>query len=120
MHAPDPHDRAVRGRALETADRTDTDVDPPAGRAGFHGALIGFALVTAAMTVVGLIGDLSLGGAIGLGVFVGVWGGVGFGAMLGATMCLARADDARIAAEKTGASGQIPVEVARRTSVASG
>jgi hypothetical protein len=48
----------------------------------------------------GYAAGAGMGGSIGLGVFVGAWGGVGFGGMLGATMCVARADDERIAAEK--------------------
>jgi hypothetical protein len=87
------------------------DVDPPAGRAAFHGAVIGFVLVAAGMTWLGVAAGVGLGGAIGLGAFVGAWGGVGFGGMLGATLCITRADDARIAAEQERRKLPMPASV---------
>lgn len=75
-------------------------IDPPAGRAGLRGAALGFALLTFGVTVLGLLEGASFGGALGMGVFVGVFGGWGVGGYLGASLCLSIAqvrasDDAR-------------------------
>ncbi len=58
------------------------------------GAASGFAIVTVAITVAGTLGGIQPGSAFGLGVFVGIWGGGGFGFMMGAILFLARHTDA--------------------------
>jgi hypothetical protein len=54
------------------------------------GGLIGFALMAAAVFVLGIASGTGTGGAIGIGLFCGFWGGLGFGGMLGATVALVR------------------------------
>lgn len=58
---------------------------PNVGRAAVQGGLIGFTVVAALITTL----VASVGGgpaAIGVGVFVGFFGGIGFGAMLAASV----------------------------------
>lgn len=72
--------------------------EPRVGRAAVRGALLGFVLVAIGSTWMAYAGSADFGGAIGVGVFVGIWGGCGSGGMMGATMCLTRAE-AREAAQ---------------------
>ncbi|MDQ3978368.1 MAG: hypothetical protein M3314_02290, partial [Actinomycetota bacterium] len=90
--------RHVWARRDDLADPTSQALaagsDPPVGRAALRGAAIGFCLVAVAVTVsINHWSDAGLGAALGMGLFVGVWGGCGFGGMLGATLCLAHADE---------------------------
>ncbi|HEY8543945.1 MAG TPA: hypothetical protein VIL36_02815 [Acidimicrobiales bacterium] len=65
--------------------------DPPrVGRGAVIGYLVGFTVLTAAITVAGTLGGLGWQAALGLGAFVGMWGGGGFGFMLGGTLPFAR------------------------------
>jgi hypothetical protein len=52
--------------------------------------MVGFLVVATAITVGGCIGGLGFAPALGLGCFVGVWGGGGSGFMMGGTLPLAR------------------------------
>jgi hypothetical protein len=67
--------------------------EPPVGRAAARGALLGFLLVGLGVTWMAYSGGADVGGAVGVGVFVGIWGGCGFGGMMGATLCVARAEE---------------------------
>ena len=67
--------------------------EPPVGRAAARGALLGFVLVGMGVTWMTYAGGADFGGAVGVGVFVGIWGGCGFGGMMGATLCVARAEE---------------------------
>lgn len=67
---------------------------PNVGRAAMIGATSGFAALSAGVTVAGILGGLEPGSAFGFGVWVGFWGGGGFGFMLGATLAIARHTDA--------------------------
>jgi hypothetical protein len=49
--------------------------------------------MTIAVTVLGASGGASIGGALGMGFFCGIWGGLGFGCMMGATAAVARCQD---------------------------
>lgn len=60
------------------------------GRAAVRGALIGFPIAVIFMTAIGLAFSMQWESAIGMGLFVGIWGGLGFGAMMGATRSLAK------------------------------
>jgi alkyl hydroperoxide reductase subunit AhpC len=64
--------------------------EPNLGRSAVRGYGIGFLVTTVAITVTGTLGGLGFGPSLGLGAFVGVWGGGGFGFMLGGTLPLAR------------------------------
>jgi hypothetical protein len=69
--------------------------EPNAARAGLVGYAIGFAVTCTLIATGGTLGGLGFATSLGLGVFVGIWGGGGFGFMLGAIIPLARADEAR-------------------------
>jgi hypothetical protein len=58
----------------------------PVLRAGIRAGALGFFLVAALYTTVGVIAGLGIGGGLGVGVFVGIWGGVGWGAMAGTSL----------------------------------
>ena len=57
------------------------------------GALIGFVLVTPAFALLGFAMGAGGAGAVAIGLFVGVWGGCGWGGMMAASLSLSRADD---------------------------
>lgn len=65
------------------------------GRNAAIGATVGLLVVTAGITVAGTVGGIGLGESLGPGAFVGVFGGAGFGFMMGATIPFARRLDAR-------------------------
>jgi hypothetical protein len=72
---------------------------PPPGearawRSAAIGAAIGFTVAALAITVIGTLAGIGAGGAFGLAVFVGAFGGVGFGFMMGGMASLARELDA--------------------------
>ena len=73
-------------------DISDTDLataleeDARVGRAAAQGAVVGLIGISALVTLAGvLLCGLSWASAVGLGVFVGMWGGLGFGFMFGAS-----------------------------------
>jgi hypothetical protein len=79
-------------------DATSSDAAMPnVGRTAVIGYLVGFVAVTVAITVAGTLGGLGFGASLGLGAFVGIWGGGGFGFMMGGTVPLARHLDAQSA-----------------------
>ena len=60
---------------------------PDRVRAGaIWGALTGFVVMGGLATGLGVFFDLPLWAAAGMGAFVAIWSGCGFGAMLGATV----------------------------------
>ena len=85
-------------RSDDTVDEEPAIVaEPNVGRSAMVGYVVGFFVVSIAMTVLGMVLGLSLGAALGLGAFVGIWGGGGFGFMMGGTVPLARYLDAQSA-----------------------
>jgi hypothetical protein len=70
---------------------------PNLGRTAMIGYVVGFIAATAVITVGGTLAGLGLGASLGLGAFVGIWGGGGFGFMMGGTVPLARHLDAQSA-----------------------
>ena len=70
------------------------DQEPDTGRWGLIGYAIGFTVACVGITIAGSLGGLGFGPSLGLGAFVGIWGGGGFGFMLGATIPVARHFDA--------------------------
>ncbi|MGQ0618047.1 MAG: hypothetical protein ACT4PW_13835 [Acidimicrobiia bacterium] len=64
--------------------------EPNIGRSAMVGYVVGFLIVAVAITVAGTLGGLGFGPSLGLGIFVGIWGGGGFGFMMGGTIPLAR------------------------------
>ncbi len=67
------------------------------GRAALVGAAIGFVTMATAATAVGLIGGLPPREAVGIGTFAAVWGGPGFGALVGAISAITRNERAALA-----------------------
>jgi hypothetical protein len=64
--------------------------EPNVGRSAVTWAIVGFVVATAAITVAGTLSGLGAGGSFALGAFAGIWGGLGFGFMMGGTIPLAR------------------------------
>lgn len=64
--------------------------DPEFLRPAVIGAVTGFAVVTMMVTIGGAVSGIEPGAAFGLGVFTGMWGGTGFGFLMGATLPFAR------------------------------
>lgn len=60
--------------------------EPKIGRAALRGAAVGFTAVAALVGLMGVLCGLEAGSAAGLAVYVAFFGGVGFGAMLGASL----------------------------------
>lgn len=54
------------------------------------GAAVGFAITAVVILVVGTLAGIGAGGALGLGLFVGGFGGVGFGFMMGGMASFAK------------------------------
>ena len=81
-------DSLRRGQA-EAEDR----LPPLPGRGAVRGAVIGFVSVAVAVTLLATWTGYGLSEATVMGLFVGSWGGCGFGAMLGGTISFIRAED---------------------------
>jgi hypothetical protein len=63
------------------------------GHAILIGSLIGFVTVATVVVLIGLLAGWDARNAIGIGAFAGIWGGPGFGGMMGATLAGSRAHD---------------------------
>lgn len=63
-----------------------------------RGALLGFVCVAAGVAVLASSSGSDLPSAVLMGLFVGSWGGCGFGAMLGGTVAFVRAEERERAA----------------------
>jgi len=62
------------------------------GRAVLRGSLIGFVMVASVALVIALLAGFGTTSALGVSAFAGMWGGPGFGGMLGATLAANRAE----------------------------
>jgi hypothetical protein len=60
------------------------------GRGAAIGAAIGFVAFSAFAAGVGLFAGMDMAPAAGVGAFVGIWGGPGFGAMMGGIFAVTR------------------------------
>ena len=80
-----PQLQVVKGIA-DTEASTRIDDEPDVVHSRLLGYIVGFLAVAVAITVAGTLGGLGFGASLGLGVFVGIWGGGGFGFMMGATV----------------------------------
>lgn len=68
---------------LESESRVEGPVDGPTiARVVLAGTVTGFVVVAGLVAAAALSAGSSVAAAIGLGVFAGLWGGPGFGAML--------------------------------------
>ncbi len=68
--------------------------EPNVGRGALRGAALGFVCSLVGIGTFGTVSGMDPGSALGMGAFVGVWGGAGFGFMLGGTIPFARHLDA--------------------------
>lgn len=75
---------------VRDAPETITRNEPNVGRTAMIGYAAGFIISVVVITTVGTIVGMGFGASLGLGAFVGVWGGGGFGFMMGGTIPLAR------------------------------
>jgi len=62
--------------------------EPRVGHAAAHGALVGFLGLASVFSVLGLALGMEPSGAVAFGTYAGIFGGVGYGGMLGATFAL--------------------------------
>lgn len=83
---------AVTARASAAEIAPELTVDQRIGRAAWHGVLVGLVAMSALGTGMGLAAGCALVDSLALGAFAGVWGGPGFGGMLGAILAYARAE----------------------------
>src|SRR6187402_2923987 len=60
--------------------------EPNVGRSAVIGYVVGFLVAAIVITGAGTLAGWGFGNALGLGAFVGIWGGGGFGFMMGATV----------------------------------
>jgi hypothetical protein len=84
------------------------------GRSAMVGAAIGFLVVTIGVTVAGTLGGIGFGASLGLGAFVGMWGGAGFGFMSGATIPAAVTSTRTAPLERTTTDEEHPSRHLRR------
>jgi hypothetical protein len=100
-----PHSRArlevvhpVASETMRLGDEPPSDqaaVEAGVWRAASLGAAIGFAVLTFTIIVVGTASGMEPGGALGLGIFAGAFGGTGFGFMVGAIVTFGRDFDSQ-------------------------
>jgi hypothetical protein len=77
---------------MAEAIRTTND-DPEVGRTLVLGAVIGFVVTTIVVTVAGTLAGIGSASSLGLGAFIGAWGGAGFGFMMGGSVAFAHQFD---------------------------
>ena len=65
---------------------SDRSIESSIGRAAALGGVLGFLGVTGLVWLMGVYSGAEALPALGLGAFVGSWGGLGFGAMLAASV----------------------------------
>ncbi len=87
-------------RPADPTGTTAPAVEPGVARALVMGTLFGFVAVVAVVTGGGIVSGLEPMGALGLGVFIGMWSGAGFGFMTAGSLSLARQTDAQHAAAR--------------------
>jgi hypothetical protein len=92
---PTPSLRLVRDN--HDAETACAAAEPNVGRNALIGYVIGFIVSVVSITIAGTLAGLGFGNSLGLGVFVGMWGGGGFGAMMGGTVPVALHLDAQSA-----------------------
>jgi hypothetical protein len=63
------------------------------GHAVLRGSLIGFVIVATIAWLIAHVAGYSTWDAVGVAAFAGLWGGPGFGGMMGATLAASRAHD---------------------------
>lgn len=71
----------------------DAGADDGIGKAFIAGSVIGFVLSFTLFGGVALLAGLGVGAAIGIGMFTALWGGPGFGGMMGAVLHFTKTAD---------------------------
>lgn len=74
-------------------EHTATSAEPKIARTAALGALIGFVLVVVVYGGISLFAGSGTEGAAGIALFAGIWGGPGFGAMMGAVVAAHSTED---------------------------
>lgn len=74
-------------------DQTPTSSESSIARSAAIGAVIGFVLVAVVYGGISLFAGSGNEGAMGIAVFAGIWGGPGFGAMMGAVVAAHSRED---------------------------
>ncbi|HEY8524463.1 MAG TPA: hypothetical protein VIL48_05850 [Acidimicrobiales bacterium] len=98
---PDAPAGARRPDGAERATTAPTQAAPPStserhiGVAGVKGAIAGFLVLVPIAGGISLLAGFDPLGALGIGAFAGIWGGPGFGGMLGATLAYTRTERRR-------------------------
>lgn len=67
--------------------------EPAIGRGAAIGGVFGFLVVGVIFGLMSLAAGADRAGALGIATFAGIWGGPGFGAMLGATIAATPPED---------------------------
>jgi len=80
----DPASGTAEGVVEPVLEAVEPVLEASAGRSAAIGAVIGFFLAAIGVSVACLLAfDLEPASAVALGLFTGVWGGLGFGMMIG-------------------------------------
>lgn len=95
LRAIDARAEPADARAAEARSAPEPTSERHIGRAAAWGALAGFLGLIPIVTGIGLLGGFDLVGSLGIGAFAGIWGGPGFGGMLGATLAYTRTEGRR-------------------------
>ncbi len=77
---------SVRREATASSARAATSADGRLGRAFLWGSLVGSVIVFAFCGGIALLAGMGAPAAAGIGLFTALWGGPGFGGMMGATL----------------------------------
>lgn len=86
VHASISQERTSAPAAAADTIRKAMTADQRLGRALLWGTIIGSVLVFAFCGGIALAAGMGVPAAIGIGVFTAIWGGPGFGGMMGATV----------------------------------
>jgi hypothetical protein len=84
--------RQALGSAPAAEVAPELTVEQRVGRAAWRGVLIGLVAMAALGTGLGLATGYDMIESLGLGAFAAIWGGPGFGGMLGAILAYVRAE----------------------------
>jgi hypothetical protein len=84
---------------------------PGLGRYLAIGSGVGVILSFALITVLSVLGGIESGAAIGFGLFVALWGGLGFGSMMGGVAYTMSLEEREAAGQQPAATGATDVPV---------
>jgi hypothetical protein len=96
-HLAEPAPSLQLVRDTLDADMAPAAAEPNVGRNAMIGYVAGFIVSVVSITIAGTLAGLGFVNSLGIGSFVGMWGGGGFGALMGGTVPVARHSDAQAA-----------------------